>query len=121
MNKFGRFLQILCLCHGIPERCFVVAGHRLPICARCTGVLIGCILGLFGFIWFKEINWVIEVLLMVPMVVDGYLQYFKNIMSNNKRRFITGLLFGITFIRIFIYPFIIAYNFGKELGISIRS
>ena len=29
------------VCHRITERSFVIAGHQLPLCARCTGIYLG--------------------------------------------------------------------------------
>jgi uncharacterized membrane protein len=34
-------------------------------------------------------------LLLIPLIIDGVLQTFFNILSNNIRRSITGMLFGI--------------------------
>jgi uncharacterized membrane protein len=33
------------VCHQIPERSFILAGRRLPLCARCTGTFLGALLG----------------------------------------------------------------------------
>jgi len=34
------------VCHRIPERSFILGGHQLPLCARCTGTFLGAMLGL---------------------------------------------------------------------------
>jgi uncharacterized membrane protein len=34
------------ICHQIPERSFHLGGHRLPLCARCTGTYLGAAVGL---------------------------------------------------------------------------
>ncbi len=80
----------------MPERSFFVGGYQFPLCARCTGILVGHIIGLillpihvFGLIWG---------LLMIPMVLDGGIQYLTSYRSNNIRRFLTGLLYGVSFI-----------------------
>lgn len=31
---------------------------------------------------------------IIPLAIDGFYQYFSRYTSTNKRRFITGLLFG---------------------------
>lgn len=83
-------------CHSIPERCFVYNNRCLPICARCTGILVGGIVSLLIFnIFIIHISYEISFILALPMVIDGGLQYFNRINSNNNRRFVTGLLFGI--------------------------
>jgi uncharacterized membrane protein len=33
------------VCHQRPERSFVIAGHTLPVCARCTGLYISALIG----------------------------------------------------------------------------
>jgi uncharacterized membrane protein len=33
------------ICHQIPDRSFYLAGHRLPLCARCTGTYLGVAIG----------------------------------------------------------------------------
>lgn len=45
----------------------------------------------------------IMVLLMVPMVLDGFFQLLTPYESKNYRRCITGILFGIAFIFFLIY------------------
>lgn len=42
-------------------------------------------------------------LLMVPMVFDGFLQRLTSYESKNYRRCITGILFGIAFVFFLIY------------------
>lgn len=32
------------ICHQRPERSFFIAGHQLPVCARCTGLYVGAAL-----------------------------------------------------------------------------
>jgi uncharacterized membrane protein len=34
------------VCHRITERSFILAGHQLPLCARCTGTFLGAMVGL---------------------------------------------------------------------------
>ncbi len=45
------------------------------------------------------------VLLCVPMALDGGIQYFFNIRSNNIRRFLSGFLFGIGAAQIVLFIF----------------
>lgn len=83
-------------CHSIPERCFVYKNHHLPICSRCTGILFGGVLSLICFSIFNlYFSFQTSLILMVPMIIDGGLQYLNYFISNNNRRFLTGILFGI--------------------------
>ena len=45
----------------------------------------------------------IVLLLMVPLVLDGTIQKLTSYESGNIRRLITGILFGIAFICLFVY------------------
>jgi uncharacterized membrane protein len=42
-------------CHQIPERSFKLFGHPLAVCARCTGIYFGFLLGTILYPFFK--NW----------------------------------------------------------------
>lgn len=82
-------------CHSIPERCFVYKNRHLPICARCTGILFGGISSLIIFNIFNlTFSFLTSFILMLPMIMDGGLQYLNYIISNNNRRFVTGFIFG---------------------------
>ena len=83
-------------CHSIPERCFVYQNRHLPICARCTGILFGGISSLIIFNIFNlNLSFSTSLILMLPMIMDGGLQYLNYLISNNNRRFLTGLFFGL--------------------------
>lgn len=34
------------VCHQLPDRSFHIAGVQLPVCARCTGLYLGALLGI---------------------------------------------------------------------------
>ncbi|MFQ6102400.1 MAG: DUF2085 domain-containing protein [Anaerolineae bacterium] len=36
------------VCHRIEAHSFVIVGHQLPLCARCTGTFLGALTGFFG-------------------------------------------------------------------------
>ncbi|MGL4589873.1 MAG: DUF2085 domain-containing protein [Mycoplasmatales bacterium] len=88
-------------CHQKPERSFHYHGYQYPVCARCTGLYLGYVIGLiFGLITIvlsKPINEQFLLLAIIPIFIDGGLQYVFKLESNNTRRFITGLLGGIAF------------------------
>jgi uncharacterized membrane protein len=96
LKSMNIWLRQAPLCHSIPERCFVYKNRHLPICARCTGILFGGILSLF-FLNIFNLNFSFQTsfILAVPMIIDGGLQYLNYIISNNNRRFLTGLFCGI--------------------------
>ncbi len=82
------------LCNGIASRAPHIFGFCFPLCYRCTFVLIGY---LMGFVLCKKrcISFMVGVLFLLPMIIDGGLQTFLGVMSNNVNRSITGLFFGV--------------------------
>ncbi len=42
------------LCHQIPERSFTLCGVDLPVCARCTGIYCGFLIGAFAAVLIKK-------------------------------------------------------------------
>lgn len=82
-----------CGCHQRPDRSFFVNGYQFPLCARCTGVLVGRLVGLVFPIKAKT---EITISLMIfPAVIDGVTQLLGFQESNNKRRLFTGVLLGM--------------------------
>ncbi len=102
-NRIGRFLRIFFGCHARPDRSFYFRGKQFPICARCTGELIGMLLGILVACCFGCPSFWVACLMMLPLVADGFTQKLTAYESNNIRRLWTGILFGIAFIFMFIY------------------
>lgn len=86
---------IICFCHHIPDRSIKFFGIEKYLCARCFGVLIGGFLGIIGILSNIYSSSVYYILLCLPLIIDGTLQVVSDYCSNNSKRFITGLLFGI--------------------------
>lgn len=42
------------ICHQIPDRTIHIAGTPLPLCARCTGIYLGALMGLVGMSLLKR-------------------------------------------------------------------
>lgn len=82
-------------CHSIPERCLILHGKRMHICARCFGCNIGHVVAIILFLIGKLPIWYYSILLIFIMLFDWTLQTFFEIMSNNRRRLITGIIGGI--------------------------
>lgn len=82
-------------CHQMAHRSYFYKGKQFPICARCTGILVGYLAGiLYAFIW-GHLSIMVSLLLIVPLVVDGGIQYIIKRESTNNRRVLTGILAGI--------------------------
>ena len=87
-------------CHQMPERSFFVKGYQFPVCARCTGVIIGELVSLILILCSIKISFMISIALLIPMGIDWGLQYVKILESDNIRRLITGTIggFGLTYV-----------------------
>lgn len=80
-------------CHQRADRSFFFKGYQFPICARCTGVIIGYGLTIpIYLLWqFYYHHCLIACLIML---LDWMIQYFKIRESTNIRRLVTGILGG---------------------------
>lgn len=83
-------------CHQRPDRSFFFCGKQFPVCARCTGVFIGEILGLLLF-KVAEISNILVFVFLGIMLLDWGIQYITKTESTNCRRLISGLLCGYAF------------------------
>lgn len=83
-------------CHQIPERSFFIHGRQFPVCARCTGVFLGELLGVI-FFRIGEIPVSVGVILFAVMLVDWGIQAKGIFQSTNIRRLVTGLMCGYAF------------------------
>ena len=95
-NKIWRFffsIGTIMGCHQMPERSFFIKHYQFPVCARCTGVLIGYLLGvLLHFVIGTKILWCLATCSV--MFLDWFLQYIDVKASTNLRRIITGIIGG---------------------------
>lgn len=84
----------------MPERSFSFNNYQFPVCARCTGIMIGEIIAVLVFIFNLRLNILICIGIMIPMCIDGTVQYYTKYVSTNIRRLNTGALFGFGFLQI---------------------
>ncbi len=108
-----KWLPIFFGCHCKKERSFCFRGVQFPICARCTGELVGIIIFFCFCAWYRP-TLGMTVLLMIPLVIDGFLQFFTSYESTNGRRFMTGLFFGYAFASLFAKSVLFAYQAGYQ-------
>lgn len=81
-------------CHRMKERSFTFSGKQFPVCARCTGILLGFFLIPALLLIPLGVPFWLGILLNIPMFIDGYTQLKKWRQSNNALRFITGVAAG---------------------------
>lgn len=111
MNILYKWLPRVFLCHCRDDRSFHYKGVKFPICARCTGELVGILSGIVLYPFIKLDTWVYFIL-MIPLITDGLVQLKTKYESNNIKRFITGILFGYSLVSLFIISTVYAYTLG---------
>ena len=111
----GKFLRIFFGCHARPDRSFYWHGRQFPICARCTGELAGILIGIPVILIWGLPSVPVMVLLMIPMVADGFHQLLTEYTSTNLRRVSTGFFFGIAFDGLLVYFHRICVTLAGEL------
>ncbi|MCW9129828.1 DUF2085 domain-containing protein [Bacillus paramycoides] len=83
-------------CHRIPERSFLKLQKYIPLCARCTGMLIGfCMFPIYFLITPScSFSVMLSFFAQIPLLIDGFTQKWKWRCSTNLLRVTTGLLSG---------------------------
>lgn len=110
-----KWLPIIFGCHGLDSRSFHYKGKKFPLCARCTGELVGILAAVGSVAFVRPALWVLPVL-MVPMVLDGGIQMFTPYESGNLRRVVTGALFGFGLTDLFLVSTAAVFRYGMALG-----
>jgi uncharacterized membrane protein len=105
------------LCHQLPQRSFFFEGYQSPLCARCTGMYLGFLIGL-GFLIIRRrthsarlpTTAIISVLIgfIAIMGIDGINSTISVIPNapqlyhtTNIQRIVTGTLFGLAMCMLF--------------------
>lgn len=97
-------------CHQLPRRSFFIKGYQFPICARCTGVIIGEIIAIILILCKIKISIWTNIIFLTIMGIDWFIQFINILESNNIRRLITGFLggFGLTYIYYYLIIYVIS-------------
>lgn len=90
-------------CHQMPARSFFYKGYQFPVCARCTGVIIGEIICIITILVNIKLSIILYTVLLLIMGLDWFIQYINILESNNIRRLITGILGGFGLTGIYYY------------------
>ena len=73
------------------------------------------IIGLIAcFFWRPEV-WM-TLVMITPMIADGFIQLKTSYESTNPRRFVTGLLFGYGLMALFIISILATYKLGYQFA-----
>lgn len=97
-------------CHQRTDRSFFYKGYQFPMCARCTGVMVGYLFAIPAY-FIYTLNISTYIVLSAVMFVDWYIQYLKIRTSTNVRRFISGTLggFSLMSLELVLLEFIISF------------
>jgi uncharacterized membrane protein len=93
------YLFFSTICHQIPGRSFLISGHPVAVCHRCSGIYFGLFAGSLITIHSlhrspqRRRNWLIAAI--IPLFIDALLPYAGLWESTPATRFITGSLFGV--------------------------
>jgi len=83
-------------CHQLPVRSPHLSGMQMPLCWRCSGILIGAVGLLAWLIATRELpRLTTSLMLSLPLALDVLYVIFSGGEGNNARRFITGMLWGV--------------------------
>lgn len=87
------------ICHQQTDRCFIIAGHSIAVCARCIGIYIGFFLGVLGFPLLKRRIRFLEprsllLLAGLPTVMEFLILRSRGIDLPALFRGVTGALLG---------------------------
>jgi len=89
------------ICHGRVERSLELFGVPMPICARCTAIYAGLLIGLAAFWLFRFVSEktmrIVAFVAVTPLAIDGLTQLTGFRESTNELRIATGLVAGIAF------------------------
>ncbi|MCI7656497.1 DUF2085 domain-containing protein [Anaerotignum sp.] len=111
-----RWLPRIFGCHCRADRSFFFHGKQFPICARCTGEMIGILAGIpVFFLMPAPPAWVLA-LFLLPLVADGCIQRLTAYESTNLRRLVTGILFGYGIMMLFLLSTAATLRMGYRVG-----
>lgn len=104
-------------CHQLSERSFSYHGYQFPVCARCTGVILGYLIAIISYI-FTGFHKRTSIVSCIIMFMDWALQALRVKESTNKRRLLTGIAggFGIMSVQLSLLSVI-----SKKLRCSKKS
>lgn len=89
--RFGHRLG----CHQMPERSFTIKEYQFPVCARCTGVILGQALEILLLCCGLDMGFLPAIILSAIMGLDWGIQFIKLKESTNVRRLISGITGGV--------------------------
>ena len=87
-------------CHQLPERSYFIEGHKLAVCARCTGIYAGFAFTLLVYPLVRSLRntatppRTLLILSALPLAIDFSLTFFGIWENTHTSRLLTGALLG---------------------------
>ncbi len=106
-------------CHQMPSRSFSYKGYQFPICARCTGLLVGELISIILIVCGLRIPYLLIFAFIAVMGIDWVIQYADLLYSTNVRRLITGLLCGVGVTYLYFYGLKWLFLTAKKIVMSV--
>jgi uncharacterized membrane protein len=97
MNPFAAAIYWLgdANCHQLASRSYYLNGNEMPFCARDLGIFVGLAIGMaLAIVTKARPPFVLLILGLVPMALDGGIQLLTSYESTNPIRLLTGILAG---------------------------
>ena len=90
-------------CHQKPDRSFFIGSYQMPVCARCTGVIIGYLAAIPIYV-IKGFQLELSLIGCLIILSDWLLQQLRVLESTNLRRMITGCMggYGVMSLQLYI-------------------
>ena len=88
------------LCHQRPDRSYFIAGHKLAVCSRCTGLYAGFAVTLLLYPLIRSLRNNINppriylILAAITLAIDFSLTFFGIWENTHTSRLLTGALLG---------------------------
>ncbi len=116
------------VCHQHPERCFIIVGRLLPLCARCSGIYAGFMF-FFLFLWITAARkrfvdydrriYICSGIILALFLTEGFLSFIHAVDAGNNTRFLSGL-FGGASLGIFCFRLISSYRSERKYFIGTK-
>ncbi len=106
------------ICHQYPTRSLWIMNRPMGLCSRCFAIYGSFSISLFFLPLLKSRRHIVLLcFLFLPIILDGFLQYYNIKESNSFNRVLSGVMFGIASSAIYKYSL---FNLIDTLKIIIR-
>lgn len=92
------------ICHQFPSRSLWIINRPMGLCSRCFSIYASFSISIFFIPLFKKNKNIFMIsFLLLPLILDGFFQYYGIRGSDNFTRMFSGILFGVAASAIYKY------------------